>query len=499
MNDLLNTLTQRAAQSPESIVLENSVETVSVARLLQEVQSLAAVLSSSGFARVALLADNSPNWVRVDLAAQLAEVCLVPIPTFFSAGQREHILRVAGIEAVVVSDQRSASMTSLPGAQAARRLRTGLLMVPFDGAAVGGAIPAGTAKITFTSGSTADPKGVCLSTEQCLRVAQSLMATVGVATPRHLSLLPLSTLLENIAGVYWPLLAGGRVVLPAPDELGLAGSSGIEPKRLLTALKHWNPQTLIVIPQLLTLFDQALLGGWQPPPALEFIAVGGARVAPDLLRRARDGGLPVYEGYGLSECASVVSLNTPQADRAGTSGRVLPHVEVSVRNGELMVDGNRFLGYLDDPPSWHPGPVPTGDLGHLDAQGYLSVSGRRKHVLISSFGRNISPEWVESELLADGCLRQVVVLGDDRPFCVALVYPAQPDCSDAAIEASVTAANMSLPDYARVGAWIRLLHPLSADNALLTENGRPRRALIAEHFYERVALCYSLEKEILAS
>src|SRR5690606_31233380 len=119
-------------------------------------------------------------------------------------------------------------------------------------------VPADTAKITFTSGSTGTPKGVCLSTGQCLQVAASLVTAVGLRAPRHLSLLPLSTLLENIAGVYMPLLADGEVLLPPPVAVGMAGSSGLNPEQLLLALGQWAPQTLILTPQFLALFDQAL-------------------------------------------------------------------------------------------------------------------------------------------------------------------------------------------------------------------------------------------------
>jgi len=497
VNVLTAALAHRAAQQPQSTVLHDGCETVSAAALWHDVEQLAGALRAQGVRRLALLVDNAPNWVRIDLAAQVAGVCLVPVPTFFSASQRAHVLEASGAEAIVVSAGLRDPLSGVAIAGRHEELFPGLSLVPLA-ASAGGAIPPDTSKITFTSGSTGNPKGVCLSTQQCLRVAQSLQAAVGLSAPRHLSILPLSTLLENIAGVYMPLLAGGSIILPAPSELGLLGSSGADAERLLSAISRWNPHTLIVIPQLLTLFDQGLRAGWQPPPALAFVAVGGARVAPELLQRVREGGLPVYEGYGLSECASVVSLNTPAADRAGSSGRVLPHVKVSVRDGELMVDGNRFLGYLGDPASWASGPVATGDLGQLDAEGFLTVSGRRKHLLISSYGRNISPEWVESELLADGCLLQAVVLGDARPFCVALVYPARQDISNAQINASIEAANAALPDYARVQDWIRLAAPLSADNGLLTENGRPRRTRIAEHFAARLAQCYLPEKECLA-
>ncbi len=493
MNPLLLALQERARQSPGNTVLTDGAAGTTAAQLLDDIAVLGAHLAALGVQRLALFADNSPDWVRVDLAAQSSDICLVPVPTFFSPAQREHILRAAGVDALI-SEARLRDCLDLPAGRGVALPRCpGLVLDRLPGTA-GGQIPPGTAKITFTSGSTGTPKGVCLSTTQCLTVAAALVDAVGLQAPRHLSLLPLSTLLENIAGVYMPLLAGGMVVLPQPAENGLAGSSSVDPQRLLHALEAWQPQTLILTPQFLALFDHALQAGWRAPSSLRFCAVGGARVAPALLRRVRDGGLPVFDGYGLSESASVVSLNTQALDRPGSSGQVLPHVRVTERDGELWVEGNRFLGYLDDPASWQSGPVATGDLGSIDGDGFLTVSGRRKHLLISSYGRNISPEWVESELLADGVLRQAVVLGDDRPWCVALVYPADTGCGDAAIAATIATANERLPDYARVGRWIRLATPL-ASNDLLTANGRPRRALIAARFAAAVDQCYSPLKE----
>lgn len=490
MNILLQALQQRARVKPGDVVLTDGNASTTAPQLLQDIAELGAQLEALGVQRLALFADNSPDWVRVDLAAQSLGICLVPLPTFFSAAQRAHVLQAVGVDAIV-SDTCLRPLLQLPagtGEPLASCPRLSLDLLPVVGR---GQVPEDTAKITFTSGSTGTPKGVCLSTAQCLNVAAALVTAVGLRDPRHLSLLPLSTLLENIAGVYMPLLADGAVVLPAPTELGLTGSSGVNAPQFLQRIGQWQPQTLILTPQLLALFDQALQSGWQPPASLRFVAVGGARVAPALLKRVRRAGLPVFEGYGLSECASVVSLNTPGQDRPGTSGHVLSHVRVTEQDGELWVEGNRFLGYLDDPVSWQSGAVATGDLGRIDSDGYLTVSGRRKHLLISSYGRNIAPEWVESELLADGVLRQVVVLGDDRPWCIALVYPTDSGCSDSTIAASIAAANECLPDYARARDWIRLQQPLSAATDLLTANGRPRRERIAAHFAAAIEDCYS--------
>jgi acyl-CoA synthetase (AMP-forming)/AMP-acid ligase II len=211
---------------------------------------------------------------------------------------------------------------------------------------------------------------------------------------------------------------------------------------------------------------------------------------PVLVQEARKLGLPVYEGYGLSECASVVSLNTPAHDLAGSAGHVLPHVQLSNANGELVVSGNTMLGYVGELQSWYPKTIATGDIGHVDGNGFVHISGRSKNLLISSYGRNIAPEWVESELLATPLLADAVVYGDAQPYCVALVSPRDPATPDALIQTVINATNMRLPDYAQVQRWHRLPAMLATNPQLLTANGRPRRAAIAAAFAGELAALY---------
>lgn len=486
-------------QSPGRVVLQDSTGAVTAVELLARVQELALHLTSERYSRVGLLCENGVDWIVADLACQFARVCLVPLPTFFSEAQRSHVIDAAGIELLLqdrahrpvgTGEVAEAATAPLPGTVDLHPSRPGSDRFV--------AVPADTAKITFTSGSTGTPKGVCLSTQQCLKVAAALAQVVPVARPRHLCVLPLSTLLENIAGVYLPLLLDGSILVPTLQELGLAGSSGVDPTRFLAALDHWQPETLILVPQMLALLDAAIAGGWLPPSTLKFIAVGGGRVAPAVLARVRGAGLPVYEGYGLTECGSVVSLNVPGADRPGTSGRPLSHVSVSRQGGEITVAGNCFLGYLNDPSSWGQECVHTGDLGDLDDEGFMAVRGRSKNVIISTFGRNISPEWVESELLARAEIAQAVVFGDDRPYCTALLYAASMAVSEADLHRAITQVNAGLPDYARIQSWYRLAVPLRAETGLLTDNGRPRRTAIGKAFQNEISSLYSITEESMA-
>lgn len=458
--------------------------------LAARVSTMANYLRELGVRRLALHADNCVQWVIADLAClQLGIVC-VPLPLYFTRQQLLHAINACGLDALLTADPalfRPHFSTEHQTLMEGYALVQNPLVEPRP-------LPEGTGKVTFTSGSTGIPKGVCLSWDQQQHQADVLAKVVALQKPNHLCVLPLPTLLENIAGVYAPLLAGGTVHLRTFAELGFVGSRLAAPDKLLECITQVQPDTLILIPQLLHLLVQSVKRGWKPPE-LRFIAVGGARVAPALVQQARALGLPVYEGYGLSECASVVSLNTPEKDKVGSAGHVLPHLLVTEKDGEICVNGNPMLGYVNEPESWYRKSTATGDLGHLDEHGFLHISGRKKNVLISTYGRNIAPEWVESELQATPLLADAVVFGDARPYCVALVTPRDPAASDQLIQGVINAANANLPDYARVQRWSRLPQLLAQTPHLITDNGRPRRAAIASHYADVLSALYQHETD----
>ena len=162
----------------------------------------------------------------MDLAALRAGITVVPLPTFFSREQLAHALREAGIDALVTGIDSAAAWNGFAAADSPvphTRLFTAT-RAPHRPVC-----PAGTAKITFTSGTTGSPKGVCLDADAMFRVADSVVqATAGIQIRRHLCLLPLSLLLENITGVYAPLLAGATVQLPDARDRGLHGSQQLD-------------------------------------------------------------------------------------------------------------------------------------------------------------------------------------------------------------------------------------------------------------------------------
>jgi long-subunit acyl-CoA synthetase (AMP-forming) len=482
----VDSLIDRFIASPVGrTILSDGTRQLDGAELTTQVKFLAARLRERRVQRLGLWADNGLAWVICDLACQVAELPFLPLPLYFTAAQCAHALREGGIDAVLSPTPDVLPCTYvLSGDEPLAGF--GLYQARLDKLP---ALPPGTGKLTFTSGSTGTPKGVCLSNAQLLRQARVLADVVGLKAPRHLCVLPLATLLENVAGVYAPLLAGGTVELRSMEALGMSGSRMTDPRRFLHTLSSVQPDTLILIPQLLQLLVQSVKAGWQPPP-LRFIAVGGSRVSAALVLQARAAGLPVYEGYGLSECASVVSLNVPGGDLPGSCGRPLPQVRVRVEDDEVLIDGNAMLGYVNDPASWGQSTIRSGDLGRLDAEGFLHIEGRHKNLLISSYGRNIAPEWVESELLATGAFSEAVVFGDARPWCVALVSPIRAGIDVVLMEQALAAANARLPDYAQVRRCLYLPRTLASEG-LCTANGRPRRPEIEQVYLSELEALYA--------
>lgn len=492
--DTINSWLQHGAQHwPQRIALQgdrfnlaqNGVVTFSeqqlnYQQLEQCVAKTASWLQQQNIARVALRAENSLNWAIADLAALRAGVVLIPVPIFFSAQQTEHLLNSAGVDALW-GDWPKQTLDATLGYPA---------LLPLWRRRIEGdhQVHPGTAKITFTSGSTGYPKGVCLSAQQLGDTAQALVKGLtrnAFAIERHLVLLPLVTLLENITGLYVPLGMGATTMIYRGRRVGLEGSSQFDAMRFATAMDSFKPQSLVVTPALLPAVMQLAIRAPEALSDLKLVAVGGARVSSVLLAEAKARGVPAYQGYGLSECGSVVSLNLPDAEHNDSCGKPLDHCQVRIdEQGQVWVSGAVMLGYLGEPAVT--GEIATGDLGQLDEQGFLHINGRRKNLLITSYGRNISPEWVESEALGIPFLRQLLVTGDGRAELSALVVvPKQwGTLSDEQLSAELASAisqlNRQLPDYAQLRRVLWVSGSLVDAQSWFTANGRWRRQQVEQ-------------------
>ena len=456
------------------------------------VQAARLWLQAQGTRVLATLLDNGPAFVVLDEAAAGAGLVHVPLPPFFTPAQVRHALQTAGVDTLIAPPAAAAAWPVLHWQSvpfAAQELCAARLSAP------GLPMPRGTAKITYTSGSTGAPKGVCLRQAALERVADGVVQALGpLGITRHLSALPYAVLLENVAGQMAARRQGATLITLPLAELGWQGSSQFDVTTFHAAVLHHQPDSVIVLPQMLRAWVGLLAhSGQRAPDVLKFVAVGGAAVGAPLIAAAQALGIPAFEGYGLSEGASVQTLNLPGTQSPGSVGRPLPHARLRVAaDGEIEIAGSLMAGYLGDAaptPEWWP----SGDLGHIDAQGYVHILGRKKNVLISAYGRNISPEWVETALGQQSVVRQAVVYGDGEPSLWAVLWPLHADVADADLQSAVDAANATLPDYARIARWTRGRAAFSAETGYATTNGRPQRAVIlAAHAEQRTDLSATL-------
>jgi long-subunit acyl-CoA synthetase (AMP-forming) len=470
----------------QTAVIHNE-KSYTYAQLIEDVKDLANWFIERSIKSVCINLSNSYEWIVADLACQEAGVVCTPVPQFFSAQQIKHLI-----------EQTLPDVTFTNALNECDRIETVSnigLKAHFHYSAQTAAVPLNTAKITFTSGSTGQPKGVCLSIENQLRVAKSLVEVIGVQQAKHLVLLPFATLLENIAGIYAPLLSNGQVIIPSDEQKGFSGSRLVDLNSLLSCISQHSPSTMILVPELLQVLVIACKNGWKAPSSLSFIAVGGAKVDASLIEAARQYDLPVFQGYGLSECASVVSICTHFNEPSGSVGKALPHTKITEVDGELIVSGNSFLGYLGEPDSWYPKSVNTGDMASIKGD-YIFINGRSKNLIINSFGRNISPEWVESKLSVTGLFMQNMVVGDAKPYLCGLLVPAATNITNQNIEDAIVSVNRDLPDYAKVMTYVVLPSAFTLANGFLTENGKLRRSVIEHYYADQINQLYTHQASI---
>ncbi|MFM7348084.1 MAG: AMP-binding protein [Erythrobacter sp.] len=458
MTLMIDTLRRHANTTPERIAIDPLTGTpVSYAGLLGQVEATAAQLLADfpqGEA-IALQRDHGAATTVLELALLEAGLPVLSLPRFFTPEQTRGALAVSGIAAVFEEGESARRRKAAPAA-----------------------LPQSTARITFTSGSTGEPKGICLSADHILTVAASIVSAVGTHhAGRHLALLPPGILLETVGGLFPTMLAGGTYVCPPQAAVGLADPFRPDFAAMLDTIETGRITSLILVPEYLGGLVREMARSGRRLPQLTLVAVGGARVPTELVEHARLLGMPVRQGYGLTEFGSVVSLEIEQPDGIGSAGHLLPHVTARIaEDGEIMLSGPQCLGTIGAPSKG--GEYATGDIGRIDEAGQLWIEGRKSNLIVTSYGRNISPEWIEGALVMQPEILQAMVHGDGLPQPQALIVPAH---ADADIAAAVARANAQLPDYAQVAVWQEVGH-FTPMNGQLTGNGRLRRKAIADHW-----------------
>lgn len=477
MHDLMAALKRNASVYDGATSISDGKSSLTRAGFSARVAAFAEELRGVPAGTMGLLGENGVEWAVAQLAGWVAGKIIVPIPDFFSADQQEHILFDSGATHVIATSQWSEPA-----------LRLGVPVIPvslarrtqFPDLAPGGG------QIIYTSGSTGRPKGVRLERGQLVASASMLAEAIGAKqSDVYLSLLPLSLLLETICAICVPILVGARTEF---DPALTAAITRAQPQGIAAAFERHRPTTSVLVPELLAAWvGELAANGARAPKGLRFVASGGAPVNSTLAEKAWSLGIPLHEGYGLSECCSVVSVNRPGKRKPGTVGQPLPWLRVEIDDGEIVVDGPTVMaGYQNGAAAqrpWH-----TGDLGHLDGNGYLTVAGRKDNLIVTSYGRNVSPEWIESLLMADERIAACAVLGHAEPHLRALIIPSAKGVGwfsrtpKAQVLLAMAAACREAPAYGVPRDYVVIDRAEAVRRNLLTPNGRFRRALLASAY-----------------
>jgi long-chain acyl-CoA synthetase len=229
--------------------------------------------------------------------------------------------------------------------------------------------------------------------------------------------------------------------------------------------------------------------------------VGGAPLGERLAHFYRGIGLPVLEGYGLTETSAAITANTPQENRIGTVGKPLPNTEVRIDSGgELQVRGSQvFAGYWNNPAATEAcldddGWFSTGDLGDIDDDGFVRILGRRNELLVTAGGKTVAPAVLEDRIRAHPYVSQCLVVGDGKPFVAALVTIDRAAWTEkltdpeliAAVQSAVDAANAVVSQAEAVRKFVILDDDWTQENGYLTPSLKVKRSAVLSDFHDTV-------------
>jgi long-chain acyl-CoA synthetase len=492
--------------------------------------------------RVAIGLRNGVGWVALDLAALAARLVVVPLYVDDNADNQAYCVADSGARLVVVETTRMAGALLRAGVDAARILclrpdegagqRSVEDFLPRDAAPFAvEPVEAGTlATICYTSGTGGRPKGVMLSHGNILANVDGCRAT-GMGRPDDvfLSFLPLSHMFERTGGYYLPLALGASVrfsrgIAQLAEDFATQRPTAVfavprvfekfaERIRAAVAGSWWKRALLdlcvavgcrielggagaldrLLAPVLRALVARPILARFGG--RLRLAVVGGAALDPALSRLFIGLGLPVLQGYGMTEASPVVSVNRLDENDPDTVGRPLDNVEVRLgEQGEIRVRGpSVMLGYWGNPGATagaldRDGWLATGDIGEL-REGRLAIRGRLKDVLVLSNGEKLPPQDVELAILGDRTFEQLMLVGEGRPFLVLLAVAKGSD--EKRLVKLANARLKAFPRYARVRRAIVAPEPWTVENGLLTPTLKVRRDAVLKRFAGEIDSVYA--------
>jgi long-chain acyl-CoA synthetase len=497
MGNVVTLMRERCLATPEAPFIKRAGESafIGYGEFRRQVRVVVAdVLQHCGREeRVCLYAENGPHFAIGLFALWAAGKTVVPIDVKLTPAEIAGIVQDSGASTFYLS-RLVAAKAGAAGGLLAGRFPCRVLEEVAAGEREKGMVEIDdrrTAVVIYSSGTTGRAKGVCLSHHNLFHNTTACATVLEIgAMDNFLALLPLNHAFALTTMLLLPIPAGARVTTLA----------GINPSEILRAFREDAVSVATVVPGLLRLFlglvrraaaahPGATAGPAVLGPQLRLLVSGGAPLAPAVERELLALGLPVVQGYGLSENSPVVAVNPPRASKVGTVGRPLAGVTVRIHEpnengeGEMVVGGESVMqGYHDRPQetaeALRGGELYTGDIGRFDEEGYITICGRSKNVVIAENGKNVYPEEIEAELLRFPLFREVAVVGLPRRVGGAVteeivaVVTVHPEAAAAALgrpaaeigpqdpglrraaEECVRQACSGLADYKRVGRTV---------------------------------------------
>jgi long-chain acyl-CoA synthetase len=460
---------------------------------LSQVRSLAASLVHRGIEpgdRVALLSENRPEWLVVDLAVQSVGAALVPMHAPLTRAQVRHQIADSGakftIASTAVQAEKGDADLRFDDFAWHAFLERGRRRLPELGPelerrerALSGS---DLATILYTSGTTGEPKGVMLTHGNLLSNAVSMTRAIGPfdATTVFFNWLPLSHVYARLCDAYLALCSGCMIAIAESAETVLAD------------IAEMRPTEFSAVPR----FYEKLLGSHPDRLAALFAGVrwlnsGGAPLPVAVIDAYRQAGLVLHQGYGLTETSPVISTNRRHANRPGTVGQAIDGALIQIADdGEIWTRGPHVMaGYWNCPSPLVDGWLPTGDLGRLDGDGFLTITGRKKELIILSTGRNVAPTRSEELLAGEPAIEQAVVVGDGRPYLTALVV-VRGEIGEAELMRRIEAVLVDAAPWEQVRKIAIVAEPFSIAAGELTVSAKLRRGVICEKHRERIDAMY---------
>lgn len=522
--------------------------------------------------RVAIMAPNCPEWLYADLATLGCGGVSAPVYQTEGLEAVHHILNDSGSRFVFVQSPLLAAelveaRSSTPGLEriilleglptepdtlsCEAFLAAGTTVVSglFDQRLAAGG-PDDLASLVYTSGTTGPPKGVMLSHNNFLSniAASAPLFAIG-EQDTCLSFLPLSHVFERMAGYYLMLHQGATIAYAESIESVPHNLAEVQPTVVISVPRLYEKMYARVMERAINgpwlrkqIFFWALGVGRQQAQRmlageaagaglklalaiaralvfsklqahmggrLGFFVSGGAPLGREIAEFFLAAGIPIYEGYGLTETSPVIAANCPAAIRLGTVGRPIPGTQVRIAaDGEILVRGpGVFRGYWNNPvateEAFAEGWFKTGDIGVLDAEGFLAITDRKKDLIVTAGGKNIAPQNLENLFKTDKYLSNAMVYGDRKPYLTALLVPnlenlekyarykkidfidhcdlvGHPQILDL-IRRRINALQQEMPSYQKIKRFTLL----SADfgKELVTPTLKIKRKLVNQHYH----------------